>query len=121
MRYITGPVDPKPAPHGSLGVWRVGSGSANRLSKSRGSGRVGSGGFQYLTGRVRSGEEILQSRGSGRVGSRRLEFLAGRVGSADPTGPDPTRPARFDLTREKSWNNSRDFVVGRSVGQYDNP
>ena len=44
--YITGPVDPtrlKPAPHGSRGVWRVGS------------SRVGSGGFQNLTGRVGSG------------------------------------------------------------------
>ena len=55
---------------------RVMARSAGRVrgpSKSRGSGRVGTGGFQNLTGRVRS------------------------------SGPDPTPPAKFDQTREKPW------------------
>ena len=89
-----GLVDPtrmKPAPHGSLGVWRVEWGRVNRPSKSRASGRVGSGGFESLTGRVGSGQEVLQSRRSGRVGSRCLEILVGRVGSAALIRPDPTR------------------------------
>ena len=74
---------------------RVGSGQD--VFKSRGSGRVGSGGFQNLAGRVGSRRlEILAGRvGSGRVGSRRLEILTDRVGSADPTRPDPIR--------EKPW------------------
>ena len=63
-----GPVHPtrmKPAPNGSLGVWRVGSGRV-------GSGRVGSTGFQNVAGRVGSGREIFKiSRvESRRVGSR---------------------------------------------------
>ena len=66
-------------------ISRVGSGRVRRFSKSRGLGRVGSGGFQNLPGRVGSGQEVFKSRGSGRVGSRRLEILTGRVGSADPT------------------------------------
>ena len=65
---------------------------------SRGSGRVGSGGFQNLAGRVGSGraKTFQKSRGSDWVGSRRLEILTGRDGSATPT-----RPARFDPTCEK--------------------
>ena len=59
-----GPVDrtrmkKKSAPHGLLGVWRVGSGRVNRLSNLE--GRVGSGriwGVQNLVGRVGSGPGI---------------------------------------------------------------
>ena len=94
-----------------------------------GSGRVRSGGFQNLACRVGSGQNIFRisrvgsgrvrrfskSRGSDRVGSRRLDILAGRVGSGQDvskfsrvgsdqlTRPEPTRPARFDPTREKAW------------------
>ena len=123
-------------------LWRVGSGRVRRISNPRGSGRVGSGGFQNLGGRDGSGEEAFKisrvgsgrvktsrnSRGSGRVGSRRLEILTCRVGSGQDVSKfsrvgsgrvktsrnshgsgrlgrvsrlDPTRPARFDPTREK--------------------
>ena len=59
-------------------------------------GRVGSGQGDFKISRVGSGrvETSRKSRGSGRVGSRRLGNLAG----------DPTRPARFDPTREKPCN-----------------
>ena len=73
-----GSADPtrmKLAPHGSFGVWRVGSDRVNKLSN--------------LAGRVGSGQEASKSHGSGRVGSRRLENFAGRVGSADRIRPDP--------------------------------
>ena len=91
-----GPVDAirmKPAPHGSLGELRVWSGRVNRLSKSRGSGQVGSGQEVSKISRVGSGRVKTSQnfRGSGQVGSRRLEILAGQVGSDDPTRPDPTR------------------------------
>ena len=58
----------KLASRGSPGLWRVGSGRVRRISKSRGSGPVGSGGFS-------------KSRGSGRVGTGGFQNLAGRVGS----------------------------------------
>ena len=50
-------------------ISRVGWGRVKRYSQSRGSGRVG------------SGQEVSKSRGSGRVGSRGFQDLAGRVGS----------------------------------------
>ena len=89
------------------------SGRVRRFSKSRGSGQVGSGGFQNLAGRVRSGQEVFKisrvgsgrvitsrnPRGSGRVASRRLEFSP--VGSGQLARPDSTRPARCDPTRAK--------------------
>ena len=55
----------KLAPHGSLGVWRVGSGRV-------GSGRVGS-------DRVGPGQEVSKSRGSVPVASG--GFQISRVGS----------------------------------------
>ena len=74
-----------------LRVTRIVAGRVRKISKSRDSGRVGSGGFQNLAGRVGSGQEIFKIS---RVGS-------GRVGSGRVSWPDPTRPARFDPTREK--------------------
>ena len=78
-------------------------------------GRVGSGGFQNLAGRVGSGQDVFKSRGSGRVGSggfqnlagrvgsRRLEILAGRVGSGRVgSGQDVSKFSRIgsgQLTR----------------------
>ena len=47
-----------------------------------GSGRVGSGSVQNLTGRVGSGQEVFKSCGSGQVGSGRVTTfsnLTGRV------------------------------------------
>ena len=41
-------------------ISRVGSGRVRRFSKSRGSVRVGSGGFQDLAGRVGSGQDVLK-------------------------------------------------------------
>ena len=92
------PTRTKPVSHGSIGRWRVGW------------GRVGSGDFQIS--RVGSGQQFFKSR-SGRVESRGLQNLAARVGSSQHTPflswvgsgrvspTDPTRPVRFDLTREK--------------------
>ena len=76
----------KPASRGSPELWRVGSGRVRRISKPRGLGRVGSGGFQNLAGRAGSGQDVSKFSwvGSGRVGSRRLEILTGRVVSVDP-------------------------------------
>ena len=78
----------KRAPCGSPGLWRVGSGRVRRISKSRGSGRVGSGQEDFKfprvgTGRVRS---FRKSRGSGWVGTSRVKTSrnscgSGRVGS----------------------------------------
>ena len=82
---------------------RIGSGRFRRISKPRGSGRVGSRVLQNLTGRVGSGQEISKSRGSGRVGSRCLEILAGRVGSGRVGSRRLeilTGRARSDPTRE---------------------
>ena len=75
------------------------AGSGQEVLKSRGSGRVGSGGFKISRGRsgrvknskksrVGSGSRpapprpawVSKSRGAGRVGSRRLQIFAGRVG-----------------------------------------
>ena len=70
-------------------ISRVGSGRVNSIFKSRGSDRVESRGFQNLTGQVGSGRDISNFS---------------RVGSGQVTRPDPTRPVRFDLTREKTWN-----------------
>ena len=82
------------------------------------------------TGRVGSGQEVLETSrvgrigstsfqisrvGSGRVGSRGLQNLVGQVGSGreisklsqvgsgQVTRPDPTKPVRCDVTREKPW------------------
>ena len=62
--------------------------------------QVGSGGFQNLTGRVK---RFSKSRGSGWVGSGQDVSKSSPVGSGQLTRPDPTRPARFDPTREKPW------------------
>ena len=103
MKNVTGQVDltrMKLASRGSPELWRVGSGQDYFQTPRVGSGRV---------------RRFSKSRGSGRVGSRRLEILAGRggsgrvktsrncsrVGSGQLTRADPTRPARFDPTREK--------------------
>ena len=100
MRNVTGQVDlthMKPAYRGSPGLWRVGSGRVRRISKYRGSGRVGSGGFQNFAGRVGSGrvKTPRNARGSGRVGSGQGVSKFSRIGSGQLTGPDP------DPTREK--------------------
>ena len=98
MKYITGPVDPtrmNPPPHGSLGVWRVGSTQVNRLFLiSRvGSGRVRR--FSNITGRAgsRVGSRLYKSRGSGWVGLRCLDIFAGQL----------TRSVRFALARQEPW------------------
>ena len=118
MGNVTDQVDltrMKPASRGSPGLWRVGSGRVRRISKSRGSGRVGSGGFHNPAGRVGSGQEIFKisrvgsgwvktcrnSRGSDRVGSGQDVSKFSRVGSGQLTQLDPTRPTRYDPTREK--------------------
>ena len=98
----------KPASRGSLELWRVRSGRVRRISKPRRSGRVGSGGFQNLAGRVGSGRVGSGRVGSGRVGSGRVGSgqdvsKFSRVGSGQLTRPDPTRPAKFDPTRETIW------------------
>ena len=81
--------------------------TAQQVFKSRGSGRLGSAAFQIS--RVGSSRVKTSSKscGSGRVKSRHPKIVAGRVGSGhrvgsgDPILPDPTRPVRVDLTREK--------------------
>lgn len=52
--------------------------------------------WENLAGRVGSGREVFKKL-TGRVGSGRIQ--TSRVG---PGHPDPTRPARIDLAREKS-------------------
>ena len=78
-------------------------GSDLEVLKSRGSGRVRR--FSNLTGRV--GSTVFYNP-AGRVGSGQEAFKisrvgSGRVGSSQNTSnfSDPTRPVRFDLTREK--------------------
>ena len=78
---LAGGVHPKPekktgffAGHDPTRVSRV-----TWCSKCHGLGRVGSGSVQTLTGRVGSGQEVSKSRGSGQVGSR--VFQISRVGS----------------------------------------
>ena len=86
------------------------AGRVRGVSKCRGSGRVGS--FFFKMSRVGSGRVFfLKAHGSGRV--KEFRNLAGRVGSGQHTSkfsrvgsghltrPDPTRPVRFDLNREK--------------------
>ena len=46
-----------------------------------GSGRVGSGGVENLTGQVEPGQEVFKSRGSGRVIRFTKSHGSGRVGS----------------------------------------
>ena len=74
--------------------------SGQEVVESRGSGRrVGSGGFQMSrigSGRVGSGRV-----GSGRVKTSKTICGSGWVGSGHR--PDPTRPVRFDLSREQPW------------------
>ena len=67
---------------------RVGSGRVRKLSKSHGSGRVGSGQEvsvkSHGSGRVGSGQEVFKSHVLGRVGSRGFQILrfgSGRVKS----------------------------------------
>ena len=54
------------------------AGRIKGVSKSRGSGRVGS--LRFITSRVGSGQEVSKSRRSGRVGSVGFK-ISGRVGS----------------------------------------
>ena len=90
------------------------------VSKSRGSGRVGSSRFKIA--RVGSGrvKRFSKSRGSGRVGSKgALQNLAGRVGSGQEvfkisrvgSGPDPRDTGHFAgqaiMTRELCWADPR--------------
>ena len=87
----------KPASHGSIGRWWVGSrrvASGQEVSKARGSGRVGR--FSNITGRVMSGQEAFRISRVGWVKSTYLK--QSWVGSGQLI-----RPVRFDLTREKSW------------------
>ena len=96
-----GPVDLtriKPVSHGSIGVWRVGSGQEVFEIPRVGSGRFNA--FSNLAGRVGSGQEVFKiSRvRSGRV---KTSQTFSRVGSGQVTRPDLTRPVRFDLTLEK--------------------
>ena len=58
--------------------------------KSHVSGRVGSG--RVGSGRVGSGQKVFKSHGSGRANLIREGFSC-----------DLTRPATFDLVREKPW------------------
>lgn len=78
------------------------------------SGLIGSGGVQTLSDQVGSGRDVLKSHWSGWVG-------LGRVGSEGPwnltgrVGPDPTRPAGFDPTRENPWyslNTDKHYSTG---------
>ena len=84
-------------------------------------GRVGSGQESFKShgsGRVGSGQQFFRSRGSDRIGPIEIKNLVGWIGSGqvnipqtfrgsgrvrgpDPTRPDPARPVRIDLTREK--------------------
>ena len=76
-------------------ISRVGSGPVKRFSKSRGSGRVGSRGFK------------ISRVGSGRVGSGQEVFKISRVGS----GHDPQDTGHFAgqaiMTRELFWTDLR--------------
>ena len=82
------------------GVWRVGPGRVRRHGRSRGSGRVGRGVFKsHLSGRIGSTNFQISRVDSGRFG--RISKSRGRDGSGHLTRP--TRPARFDMTRENSW------------------
>ena len=80
----------------------VGSGQVRGFSdKSRGSGRVGSRGFQNLTGRVGSGRVGSGRVGSGRVGSGRVG--SGRVGSGR-VGSGRVRPETSGKNKmAKKW------------------
>ena len=80
--------------HFKISPGRVGSGQ--EVSKSRGSGLVGSIGFKNLAGQVGLGQEVSKSRGSGRVGSGQEVFKTTRVGSGhDPrdTGHSQVKPS----------------------------
>ena len=112
------PTHMKPVSLGSIGRWRVGSG--RDVFKFRGSGRVRR--FSNLTVRVGSGRVNSFSNFAGWVWSGLKAVKISRIqvntpqhlrGSSDPTrrNPcDPTRPSRFDLTREKSPREINDFV-----------
>ena len=76
----------------SVAGW-VGSGQEH--FKHRGSGRVGSEGFQNLAGRVGSGQEVFKIS---RVGSSRVKTFRNSHES-DRVRPDPNR--EIDPTREK--------------------
>ena len=112
MRNVTGQVDEtrmKPASRGSPELWRVGSGRVRRISKPRGSGRVGSGQEVFKISRVGSGRVRRFSNLADRVGSGQDVSKFSRVGSGQDvlkisrvgSGRVSTRPARFDPTREK--------------------
>ena len=61
-----------------------------------------------------SGQELFEISpgGFGRVGSGQDVHKSSRVGPGHrhPTRPDPTSPARFDPTREQSWEKSSIFL-----------
>ena len=102
---------------------RVGSGQELFKISRVGSGRVNM--FLTLVDRVGSGQQRFKSRASGRVRSRGFQNIGGqvgsgpdisklsRVGSGQVTRPDPTRPVRFDLTREKPRKKPRYTSRGR--------
>ena len=93
------------------------AGRVQGVSKSRGSGRVGS--LRFITSRVGSGQEVskISRVGSGRV--KRLQNLAGRVGSGQEvfkilrvgSGHDPRDTGHFAdqavMTRELFWADPR--------------
>ena len=67
--------------------------------------RVGPGGLRNLTGRVGSGRVGSAGNGNltGRDGSRRVGSGGFQISRVGPDPPDPTPPARRDLTRENLW------------------
>ena len=58
------------------------------------------GSSQVMTRPAGPVRKFLESQGSGRVGSGGCQTITGRVGpvrvALNPTRPEPTRPARFD-------------------------
>ena len=78
--------------HGTYGVGScrvgLGRGSHRIVSSPIGSGRIGSGSFQHLTGRVGLGNPVRNL--TGQVGSGQELFKTSRVGSgSDLTRSDP--------------------------------
>ena len=86
-------------------ISQVGSDQVKRFSKSRGSGRVGSRGFKFS--RVGSGWVKRFQNLAGRVGSGQEGFKISRVGS----GHDPRDTGHFAgqaiMTRELFWTDPR--------------
>ena len=88
------------------------AGRVKGVSKSCGSGRVIT--FQNLTGRVVSGQKVSKSRGSGRVGPIGLKNLAGRVGSGQEVSKSRGSGQEvFKISRVGSGHDPRDMGHSR--------